>query len=80
MSEALRYAVVFERSPDGYGAFVPDLPGCVSVGDTLEDAQQNIREAIEGHLSVMREFGDQIPPPTTLTQYVEVAEPLAKAS
>ena len=73
MSEALRYAVVFEKSEDGYGAFVPDLPGCVSVGDTLEDAQANIREAIEGHLSVMREFGDPIPQPTTLTQYIEVA-------
>lgn len=73
MSEALRYAVVFERSDDGYGVFVPDLPGCVSVGDTLEEAQSNIREAIEGHIAVMREFGDPIPAPTTLTQYVEVS-------
>ncbi len=80
MSEALRYAVVFEKSADGYGVFVPDLPGCVSLGDTLEEAQVNIREAIEGHLSVMREFGDAIPEPTTLTQYVEVSTPQQMAS
>lgn len=80
MNEALRYAVVFERSEEGYGVFVPDLPGCVSVGDTIEEAQRSIREAIQGHLSVMREFGDPIPVPTTLTQYVEVPAPMQKAS
>lgn len=80
MSEALRYAVVFERSGDGYGVFVPDLPGCVSVGDTLEEAQSNIREAIEGHIAVMREFGDPVPVPTTLTQYVEVSSQQLLAS
>ncbi len=81
MSEALRYAVVFERSEDGYGVFVPDLPGCVSVGDTVEEAECNIREAIEGHLNVMREFGESIPTPTTLTRYIEVsASRLAQAS
>jgi predicted RNase H-like HicB family nuclease len=75
MSEALRYAVVFERSEDGYGAYVPDLPGCVTVGDTLAETEDNIREAIAGHISVLKEFGDVVPQPTTLTEYIEI--PLA---
>jgi predicted RNase H-like HicB family nuclease len=77
MNEALRYAVVFERSEDGYGAYVPDLPGCVTVGDTLAEAEANIREAIAGHIAVMREYGESIPHPTTLAEYVEI--PIAVA-
>jgi len=73
MSDALKYAVIFEPSEDGYGAYVPDLPGCVTVGDTLAETQANIREAISGHLAVMKEFGETIPQPTTLAQYVEIS-------
>lgn len=72
MSEAFRYAVVFERSEDGYGAYVPDLPGCVTVGDTLAETEVNIREAITGHIAVMQEYGETIPRPTTLTEYIEI--------
>jgi len=72
MSDALKYAVIFERSVDGYGAYVPDLPGCVTVGDTLEETERNIREAIAGHLEVMREFGDLIPEPTTIAENIEI--------
>jgi predicted RNase H-like HicB family nuclease len=72
MTNALKYAVVFERSSDGYGVFVPDLPGCISVGDTLEEAESNIREAIAGHIAVMRDHGEVVPSPTALAQYVEV--------
>ena len=77
MTEALRYAVVFERSEDGYGAFVPDLPGCITVGDTLAETEDNIREAITGHLAAMRDHGEIIPVPTTQTRYVEI--PVARA-
>jgi len=73
MREGLRYAVVFEKSEDGFGAFVPDLPGCVTVGDTLQETEQNIREAIAGHLQAMREHGELIPVPTSLAEYVEVS-------
>ena len=73
MSKVLKYAVIFEKSADGYGAYVPDLPGCVTVGDTLEETERNIREAIQGHISVMREFGDPIPEPTTVAEIVEVS-------
>ena len=72
MTEALKYAVVFERSEDGYGAFVPDLPGCVTVGDTLAETESNIREAIAGHIAAMQHHGEVIPRPTTLAEYIEI--------
>jgi predicted RNase H-like HicB family nuclease len=72
MTQALKFAVVFERSEDGYGAFVPDLPGCITVGDTLEETEQNIREAIAGHIAVMRDHGETIPQPTSLAEYIEI--------
>ena len=72
MTEALKYAVVFERSEDGFGVFVPDLPGCVTVGETLSEAESNIREAISGHIAAMKEHGETIPRPTSLAEYVEV--------
>jgi predicted RNase H-like HicB family nuclease len=68
------YAVVIERVPDSnYCASVPDLPGCVSTGDSMEEVRQNIREAIEFHLDGMREDGEPIPEPTTEVEYAEVA-------
>jgi predicted RNase H-like HicB family nuclease len=67
-----KYAVVFERSQTGYGAHVPDLPGCVAAAATLEEAEKLIREAIELHLDGMREDGDAIPAPTTIAEMVEI--------
>lgn len=66
------YAVVFEKSRTGYGAYVPDLPGCVAVGKTLDRVQSLIREAIEFHLEGMGENGEAIPQPTTMLDYVRV--------
>lgn len=60
----LNYAVVFERSPNNYGAYVPDLPGCVSVGDTWEEMQDMIKEAITFHIEDMLECGEPLPQPT----------------
>ena len=68
----MRYAVVIEKGERNYSAYVPDLPGCVSVGDTLEEVKSEIREAIEFHLQGMREDGTPIPPPTSWAEYVEV--------
>jgi predicted RNase H-like HicB family nuclease len=73
----MRYAVVIEKGERNYSAYVPDLPGCVSVRDTLEGARAGIREAIEFHLEGMREDGLQIPKPSSLTEYVEVGEQAA---
>jgi predicted RNA binding protein YcfA (HicA-like mRNA interferase family)/predicted RNase H-like HicB family nuclease len=69
----MKYAVIVEEGPNNYSAYVPDLPGCVSTGETYDEAMRNIREAIEGHLSVMREFGDPIPPPVSQADCVEIA-------
>jgi predicted RNase H-like HicB family nuclease len=70
----MRYAVVIEKGEKNFSAYVPDLPGCVSVGDTLEEVKLEIREAIEFHLEGMREDGSPIPTPSSLAEYVEVAE------
>jgi len=70
----MRYAIVIEKGERNYSAYVPDLPGCVSVGDTLEEAKAEIREAIEFHLDGMREDGLPIPEPTSRAEYVEVEQ------
>jgi predicted RNase H-like HicB family nuclease len=70
----MQYAVVIEHAPGtNYSAYVPDLPGCVSTGDTIEEVGQNIQEAIEFHLRGMREDGDPIPEPTTQVTYADIA-------
>lgn len=55
-----RYAVIFEKAETNWAAYVPDLPGCITTSKTLEEAEANIREAIEGHLNTLREFGDPV--------------------
>ncbi len=67
-----RYAVVIEKGSNNYSAYVPDLPGCVSTGRSLEDVTRNIREAIELHLEGMRAEGLPIPEPSQV-EYVEVS-------
>jgi predicted RNase H-like HicB family nuclease len=68
----MKYAVVIEKTETGYSAYVPDLPGCVSVGHTREEMDRNIREAIELYLDELRQQGAAIPAPTTDTEYVTV--------
>ena len=68
----MKYAVVFEKGPTSYGAYVPDLPGCVAVGDTLEEVERLIQEAIEFHIEGMRDDGDPIPGPTSTVKEIEV--------
>jgi predicted RNase H-like HicB family nuclease len=69
----LRYAVVLEKAEENSSAYAPDLPGCVAVGDTLEEVKQNIKEAIAYHLAALQADGLAIPKPTTKCDYVEVA-------
>lgn len=69
---AMRYTVVIEKAENNYSAYVPDLPGCVSTGATLEETEAMIREAIEFHLEGMREEGLPIPEATTVTKLLEV--------
>ena len=62
----IRYAIIIEKAPDGgYGAYVPDLPGCVGMGSTREETMENIAEAISFHLEGMKAEGLPIPPSTT---------------
>ena len=68
----MKYAVVVERSPSGFAAYVPDLPGCVAAGGTRGEVERLIREAIQFHLEGMREDGEPIPEPTTEVDLVEV--------
>ena len=68
----MRYAVVIEKSETGFGAYVPDLPGGVAVGETMIETEQLIREAVEFHLEGLREDGIPVPEPSTVAQYVEV--------
>ena len=69
----MRYAIVIERAESNYSAYVPDLPGCIATGATLEEVEQQIREAIEFHLEGMREDGIPAPQPSSRVEYVDVA-------
>jgi predicted RNase H-like HicB family nuclease len=69
----MRYAVVIEKAQGNYSAYVPDLPGCIATGETVAEVQQLIREAIELHISGMREDGLAIPPPSSQVEYIQVA-------
>lgn len=73
----IRYAVIIERGPTSFGAYVPDLPGCIAVGKTVEEVKRLIGEAIQFHLDSMREDGQPIPQPTSLCDYVEAQVPVA---
>ena len=69
----MRYAVVIEKAANNYSAYVPDLPGCVATGATIEETEQLLREAIELHLIGLREDGLPIPQPTSQIEYIDVA-------
>jgi predicted RNase H-like HicB family nuclease len=69
----MRYAIIIEPANDNFSAYVPDLPGCVATGATLEETEQAIREAIEFHIDGLREDGAPVPPPTSRVDYIEVA-------
>ncbi len=67
----MRYAALIEQVGTGYSAFVPDLPGCIATGNTLQEAEIHIREAVRLHVEGMLEDGVGVPEPTTVLVYVE---------
>jgi len=67
-----KYAVIFEQARHNWAAYVPDLPGCLTTGASLEETERNIREAMEGHIRTLRDFGEPVPEPTSLAKEVEV--------
>lgn len=68
----MRWAIVIEKAPGNYGAYVPDLPGCVATGATVEETERSIREAIEFHVEGLRADGLPIPEPSSRVEYVDV--------
>jgi predicted RNase H-like HicB family nuclease len=67
----MRYAVVIERAEGNYSAYVPDLPGCVATGPTVETTEAAIREAIRLHVDGLEEDGLPVPAPSSVVEYVE---------
>jgi predicted RNase H-like HicB family nuclease len=68
----MQYIVIVEKGPSSFGAYVPDLPGCVAVGETKEEALVLIREAISLHLENLKENGEPVPLPFSTSEIVEV--------
>lgn len=68
----LTFTLVVENAGVNYSAYVPDIPGCVAVGDTIEEVLESLREAIILHLEGLREDGEPIPPATTISQQIPV--------
>jgi len=68
-----KYLIIVEKTETGYSAFSPDVPGCSSTGDTKEEVERNIQEAIEFHLAGLRLEGCEIPEPSNYSSYIDVA-------
>ncbi len=71
-TKIIEYAVIYECGEKNWSAYVPDLPGCVACGDTLQETEELIKEAIELHLEVLKEEGKPIPEPSTIVGKVSV--------
>jgi predicted RNase H-like HicB family nuclease len=69
----MRYLVVVEQGTTSFGAYVPDLPGCVAAGETREEVLALIREAIEFHIEGLREEGEPVPSPSSTSAVIEIA-------
>jgi predicted RNase H-like HicB family nuclease len=67
----MRYIVVVEEGPNSFGAYVPDLPGCVAVGESKQEVLQLIQEAIEFHLEGIKDQGASVPQPHSYSEFVE---------
>ena len=69
----MRYAIVIEKAEANYSAYVPDLPGCVATGNSIQEVEAEIREAIAFHIEGLREDGDLVPLPSSQVEYIEIA-------
>ena len=68
----MRYAIVIERGETSYGAYVPDLPGCVAAAETRDEVVKLIHEAIEQHIELLRDEGMPVPEPRSAAEYADV--------
>jgi predicted RNase H-like HicB family nuclease len=69
----MRYAIVIEQAQGNFSAYVPDLPGCIATGASIEEVEAEIRDAIAFHLDGMREDGMAIPLPSSRVEYIDLA-------
>jgi predicted RNase H-like HicB family nuclease len=67
----MRYAIVIEKADSNYSAYVPDLPGCVATGASVQETEREIRDAIRFHIDGLKEDGQPVPKPTSIADYVE---------
>ncbi len=72
MCDRHKYLVIFEKAGDNYSAYSPDIPGCIATGATRDEAEKNIREAINFHIEGLKEDGLPVPEPAAFTEYIEV--------
>jgi predicted RNase H-like HicB family nuclease len=68
----MRYLIVIEASKTGFSAYSPDLPGCVAAGRTRQYVEEQMREAIEFHIEGLRDEGQDVPPGTSYSAYIEI--------
>ncbi len=66
------YTIIIEKTDTGYSAYVPDLPGCITVGDTIEETKSHIKEAMELYIDQLKLEGKTVPQPTTFSEVVSV--------
>jgi predicted RNase H-like HicB family nuclease len=69
----MEYAVIIERAGANWFGHVPDLPGCLATGDTVEEVKSNLREAIRAHIEALREIGEPVPEPSKIAAQVSAA-------
>ena len=67
----MRYAIVIEKADGNYSAYVPDLPGCIATGASVQETEREIRDAIRFHIEGLKEDGQPVPKPTSIADYVE---------
>jgi predicted RNase H-like HicB family nuclease len=67
-----KYLVIYEKAPDNYSAYSPDIPGCIATGKTRQEVEKNIKEAISFHLEGLEKDGLPLPEPAAFTDYIEV--------
>ncbi len=68
----MKYMVVVEKGTTGYGAHVPDLPGCIAAGDTRDEVLGLIKEAVEFHIEGLQQTGEKVPPPSSESEFIDV--------
>jgi predicted RNase H-like HicB family nuclease len=67
------YSVILEQAVHNWAAYVPDLPGCITTGKTLEETERNIQEPVRGHIAALQESGEPVPQPTSVAREIEIS-------